>query len=100
MFIGHIAVAFAAKRATPWTSLGTLILAATFLDLLWPIFLLLGWERVVIESNANPFLRLNLAHYPISHSLVTSLVWSALLGGLSFALRRDRRRYHRGAARL
>jgi len=42
MFIGHYAVAFAAKRAAPRTSLGTLFLAAQFLDLLWPVFLLTG----------------------------------------------------------
>ena len=38
MFIGHHAVGFAAKRYAPRTSLGTLFVAATFLDLLWPIW--------------------------------------------------------------
>jgi hypothetical protein len=46
MFIGHFGVALAAKRVAPETSLGTLILAAQFLDFLWPVFLLLGIERV------------------------------------------------------
>jgi len=45
MFIGHFAVGFAAKRAAPKVSLGVLIGAACVLDLLWPVFLLLGWER-------------------------------------------------------
>ena len=48
MFIGHFAVALAAKRAAPRTSLGTLFLAAQLLDLLWPTFLILGLETVRI----------------------------------------------------
>ena len=48
MFIGHFGVALAAKKAAPRTSLGTLVMAAQFVDLLWPLFLLLGMERVII----------------------------------------------------
>jgi hypothetical protein len=51
MFIGHFAVGFAAKRAAPKTSLGLLLGAPVLLDLLWPIFLLLGWEEVRIVIN-------------------------------------------------
>jgi len=36
MFIGHYAVGFGAKRFAPRVSLGTLLLAAQFIDLLWP----------------------------------------------------------------
>ena len=45
MFIGHYAVALAAKRVASTTSLGTLFLATQFVDLLWPIFLLIGFEH-------------------------------------------------------
>jgi hypothetical protein len=48
VFLGHYGVAFAAKRASPETSLGTLTFAAQWLDELWPILLLLGVERVRI----------------------------------------------------
>ena len=48
MFIGHFGVALAAKKVAPRTSLGTLILAAQFLDFLWPVLLLLGLEHVRI----------------------------------------------------
>jgi len=48
MFIGHYAVGFAAKYAAPKASLGPLMAAPILLDLLWPIFLLAGWERVRI----------------------------------------------------
>ena len=42
MFIGHFGLGFAAKAAAPRVSLGTLMLAAQWLDLLWPTLLLLG----------------------------------------------------------
>ena len=48
MFIGHFAVGLASKTAAPRSSLGWLMAAPLLLDLLWPIFLLLGIERVRI----------------------------------------------------
>jgi hypothetical protein len=81
MFIGHHAVAFASKRFAPKTSLGWLMAAPLLLDLLWPIFLLLGVEHVRIEPLNSPFLRLDLYDYPWSHSLLMSLVWAVLFGG-------------------
>jgi hypothetical protein len=48
MLVGHIAVAVLAKRATPAFSLGTSVLAALLPDLLWPVFMLAGLERVNI----------------------------------------------------
>ena len=82
MFIGHYAVALAAKRVAPMTSLGTLFLAAQLADMLWPVLLLLGWERVRIVGGPNPFLIFAFDSYPISHSLVTLLVWALLVGVL------------------
>ena len=46
MFIGHFAVGLAAKRVAPYASLGWLMAAPVLLDLLWPIFLILGIESV------------------------------------------------------
>jgi hypothetical protein len=46
--IGHFGVGFAAKAAAPRVSLGSMFLAAQFIDLLWPTFLLLGWKEVRI----------------------------------------------------
>jgi len=80
MFIGHLALALAAKPAARKTSLGTLMMAANWVDLIWPIFLLLGLETVVITPNANPFLILDFTSYPWTHSLLTGLGWAALLG--------------------
>jgi membrane-bound metal-dependent hydrolase YbcI (DUF457 family) len=80
MFIGHFAVGFGAKAAQPKVSLGTLFLAAQFLDLLWPTLLLLGWEEVVIQPGITTVTPLNFIRYPISHSLLTVLGWSVFLG--------------------
>ena len=78
MFIGHYALALAAKRAAPMASLGTLFAATSLADLLWPVFLLLGWEQAHVVPGPNPFLTLWLDSIPISHSLITLMGWGAL----------------------
>jgi hypothetical protein len=77
MFIGHFAVGFAAKKAAPKASLGALMAAPILADLLWPVFLLLGWEQVRIDPGNTAFTPLDFVSYPISHSLLTTLVWAA-----------------------
>jgi membrane-bound metal-dependent hydrolase YbcI (DUF457 family) len=49
MFIGHFAVGFAAKRFAPRSSEAVLLAAPLLADMLWPVFLLLGWEQVRID---------------------------------------------------
>lgn len=90
MFIGHFAVAFAAKRAAPKVSLGTLVLAAAFLDVVWPVLVLLGIERFRIVPGftaVNPF---DFTYYPWSHSLLMALAWSVVFALAYFAASRDR----------
>src|ERR1041384_2249846 len=77
MFIGHFAVAFAAKKAAPKTSLGTFFLAALWLDLLWPVFLLLGLEHFRITPGITKVSPFDLYDFPLSHSLVMTLAWAA-----------------------
>jgi hypothetical protein len=91
MFLGHFGVAFAAKRVAPRTSLGILVLAAQLADLLWPIFLLLGWEQVRIAPGITRVTPLDFVSYPWSHSLVAQIGWAILLGAGYFAIRRDGR---------
>jgi hypothetical protein len=91
MFIGHFAVAFAAKRVAPRPSLGLTFVAAQLADLLWPIFLLVGIEQVRIAPGTNPFLNLEFTSYPWSHSLLTELVLGAMLAGLYALPTRDAR---------
>src|SRR5271165_1573434 len=89
MFLGHFGVAFAAKKAAPKTSLGTLVFAAQFADLLWPFLLLLGVEHVRIVPGLLPASPFDFTSYPISHSLVAQLGWGALLALIYFAVKRD-----------
>jgi hypothetical protein len=83
-------VGFASKRLTPQTSLGTLIAAAVLLDLLWPVFVLLGWEQVRIEPGNTAFTPLNFISYPISHSLLAAIGWATLFALLYYAVKRYR----------
>jgi hypothetical protein len=76
VFIGHFAVGFAAKQFAPRTSLAVLLAAPLFLDLLWPWFLLFGWEHVRIDPGNTRFTPLDLAYFPWSHSLLVSIAWA------------------------
>jgi LexA-binding, inner membrane-associated putative hydrolase len=88
MFIGHYAVGLALKKTSPKISLGTLFLSVQFLDLLWPIFLLLGWEHVRIQPGSTAFTPLDFYDYPLSHSLLMSVVWGIVVGGVYYIFRR------------
>lgn len=90
MFIGHFAVGFAAKKFAPRTSLALLLAAPLFSDLLWPIFLLVGVERVRIDPGNTRFTPLDLEYYPWSHSLLMCLVWAALFSAMYFLMSRYR----------
>jgi membrane-bound metal-dependent hydrolase YbcI (DUF457 family) len=90
MFIGHYAVALAGKRLAPEVSLGTLILAGQFADLLWPTLVLLGVETFVIAPPASGVTPLVFTHYPYSHSLLMLLVWGGLFALVYWWLKRGR----------
>jgi hypothetical protein len=89
MFIGHVALGFAAKKVAPRASLGTTVAAAMFLDVLWPLFLLLGIETVRIAPGDTAFTPFDFVSYPWSHSLAMAAVWSVAFGGAYHAFRRD-----------
>lgn len=90
MFLGHFAVALALKPRARRASLGTLFAAAQALDLVWPVFVLLGWESLRIVPAADPFLRLDFHSYPYSHSLLAALGWSLAVAAGYAALRHNR----------
>ena len=93
MFIGHFAVALAAKKIAPKTSLGTMFISAQLIDLLWPIFLLLGIEHVRIAPGNTVVTPLDFFDYPFTHSLAGVIVWAIVLGLIYLA----HSRYPRGA---
>lgn len=91
MFLGHFAVAMAAKRTAPRVSLGALVAAAQWPDLLWPILLLLGVERVTVTPGDTAFTPLRFDSYPVSHSLLASLAWALAGAALWWLVRKDAR---------
>jgi hypothetical protein len=84
---GHLAVALGSKRLDPTIPVGTAVAAAFALDLLWPLFLLLGIERVEVSPSDTAFTKLAFVSYPWSHSLAASALWAGaatLLGKLAY----------------
>jgi hypothetical protein len=88
MFLGHFAVALAAKRAAPRVSLGTLFLSAQLADLVWPVLVLAGVEEVRIAPGVTEVTPLDFVSYPWSHSLAWLAAWGAALALLRAAVRR------------
>ena len=84
MFLGHFGLALAARRLTAGRSLGAAVLAAQWADLLWPVLVLAGVERLAVEPGATAFNALDFVSYPWSHSLLALLVWGAVAGGLYY----------------
>ncbi len=98
MFIGHYGAGLAAKKIAgkPGNginrpSLGTFFLASQFLDLLWPLLIIMGVEKAEIINTGNPFLNLHFSYYPFSHSLIGSIIFSILFGGVYFLIRKNLR---------
>lgn len=89
MFIGHFAVAFGGKRFAPRVPLALMIAAVAWADLLWTIFLLLGWEHARIAVGDTPFTPLDLYDYPWTHSLLMLALWGLVLGLAYWLWRKD-----------
>jgi hypothetical protein len=89
MFIGHYALALGSKKISLTIKLGTAILAVQFLDLLWPVFTLMGWEKFSIEPGNTKITPLNFEFYPYTHSLLGSMVLALLFALVYFSLKKD-----------
>jgi hypothetical protein len=83
MFVGHLALAFAGKQGGRETPLPWFVAAATFVDLLWPLFLLAGLERVRVEPGNTAFTPLLFESYPWTHSLLMGVIWGIALAALT-----------------
>lgn len=89
MFIGHFGAGFAAKIIDKKMSLGTLFMASQFIDLLWPLFLLLGIEHVEIDPGNTAFTPLDFIYYPFSHSLLAVAFWGIIFGLTYYFIRKN-----------
>ena len=84
MFAGHLAVAIGAKSVAPKLPLSLLIGASFGIDILWPIFLLMGIETVAVDPGNTEFTSLDFLSYPWSHSLLMVLIWGTLSALLAY----------------
>jgi hypothetical protein len=83
MFVGHYAVALAAKPMAPKTSLGWTFLAVQLLDVLWAPAILLGLEHARIVPGYLPASSFVFTDFPWTHSLLMALAWGWLVFRLS-----------------
>ena len=91
MFVGHFAVAFGAKRAVPAVSLGALFIACQLADLVWPLLVIAGVERVSVQPGLTVVTPLDFIYYPFSHSLLAAIAWAVVFGAAYMGLRRATR---------
>jgi membrane-bound metal-dependent hydrolase YbcI (DUF457 family) len=90
MVLGHFGFALGAKKYAPKLSLGTFFMAVQWADLLWPVLLLLGIEHVELHPDDKKF-PLGFIDYPITHSLLMSVVWGFSFGLVYWLIRKDMR---------
>ena len=94
MFAGHVGAALALGRVERRLNIGWLVSAALLPDSLLWLFVLLGWESVLIPANFGSTHQPEFV-FPYSHGLLASLAWSALAAWLTWASSQ-----HLGAKRL
>ncbi len=83
MFAGHLGAALVIGRAERRVNVGVFIGAALLLDIALWLFVLFGWESIIIPAN---FASTHQAKFifPYSHSLLASVLWSTLAGTAAF----------------
>ena len=89
MFIGHFGAGFAGKKFSKSASLGTYFMAAQWIDLIWPILLLLGIEKAEIKPGITSVTPLDFTYYPFSHSLLGVFIWAVLFGIVYYLIKKN-----------
>jgi len=89
MFIGYFGLSFAAKKAAPRVSLGTLFIATQFVDILWPFLLVAHVEKVAITPGYSKYSAFEFLYYPYTHSLLMGAVWGVVSGTIYWLFKRD-----------
>jgi len=89
MFIGHFGAGFAGKKFSKSASLGTYFMAAQWVDLIWPLLVLVGIEKVEIDPGISSVTPLNFTYYPFTHSLFGVLIWAILFGTIYYYIKNN-----------
>ncbi len=82
MFVGHLGVGLALSSRSRALRLGTLLGGVMLLDMLLGLFVLAGWERVIVPPDFASGHYLEFV-FPYSHGLAASLAWSGLAAALA-----------------
>ena len=80
MSIGHFAIAFVIISLFPGVPLLVPLIGVAFPDLLWPVLVLLGIEKVKFDKNSPLQKDIKFENYPISHSLVLTTLIAFIVG--------------------
>ncbi|MFA6332183.1 MAG: hypothetical protein WCX22_04460 [Methanoregula sp.] len=80
MFIGHFAVAYLLIALFPAVPPLVVLFGVSFPDLLWPILVLSGKEKVTVSPDTPLQNAIGFTSYPFSHSLVTGTLIAAIPG--------------------
>lgn len=91
MFIGHYALGLGSKKFQDAPSLAMMFIAVQLLDLLWPVFTLVGLESFVIEPGNTKLTPLNFTSYPYSHSMLMAAIWGVMLAGIYISVTGNKR---------
>jgi hypothetical protein len=89
MFLGHFGAGFAGKKIDNSASLGTYFIAAQWIDLIWPILILLGIEKVEVKPGISSVTPLDFNYYPFSHSLLAVFFWAILFGVVYYLFKKN-----------
>lgn len=91
MFIGHFAAGLASKKISNSLSLAMMFIAVQFLDIIWPVLVLLGIETASIEHGITKLTPIDFTYYPYSHSLAMAIVWGFLFGLTYYIVTKNRK---------
>jgi hypothetical protein len=87
MLMGHYSVSLGLKAWKPGLSLGWLLFAVQFLDVLWVIFVLSGLEKIEMDASLG-VMPVDFVRLTFTHSVWAVLLWSVVLAGVFLVLRR------------
>ncbi|HEV2597244.1 hypothetical protein [Sphingopyxis sp.] len=89
MFIGHFAPALIVAARPKAAGLGTLFVAAQFVDILFAALLIPGIEAMRFVPGITAMNPMDLHQMPYTHSLLGTLIWAKIFGAIVwFATRR------------
>jgi hypothetical protein len=83
MFAGHIGAGLALGSAERHINVGVFVFAAVLLDFVLWLFVLPGWESVIIPADYATTHQPEFV-FPYSHGLLAGIAWSALAGATAF----------------